>query len=152
MLGFVAVQSMLEQLHSAVAQSKQPQKIQQQQKVLLHLIRLHWQILHFLFLISYLGFLFLAALGLCCCVWCFSSCGPHASPCGGFSCWGPRALGTWAPQSGLPGSRAQAQQLRCTGLVALQQVESSQTRDRTRVPCIGRRILNHQTTREVLYF
>ena len=27
---------------------------------------------------------------------------------------------------------------------------SSQTRDRTRVPCIGRQILNHCTTREVL--
>ena len=29
-------------------------------------------------------------------------------------------------------------------------VESSWTRDRTHVPCIGRWILNHQTTREVL--
>ena len=28
-------------------------------------------------------------------------------------------------------------------------VESSQTRDRTRVPCIGRRILNHWTNREL---
>ena len=36
------------------------------------------------------------------------------------------------------------------GLVALRQVGSSQTRARTRVPCIGRRILNHWTTREVL--
>ena len=34
------------------------------------------------------------------------------------------------------------------GLVALQHVESSLTRDRTRVPYIGRRILNHCATRE----
>ena len=36
------------------------------------------------------------------------------------------------------------------GLVALPHVGSSRTRDRTRVPCIGRWILNHCTTREVL--
>ena len=36
------------------------------------------------------------------------------------------------------------------GLVAPQLVESSWPRDRTHVPCIGRRILNHWTTREVL--
>ena len=35
-----------------------------------------------------------------------------------------------------------------TGLVAPQHVGSSQTRARTRVPCIGRRILNHCATRE----
>ena len=34
-------------------------------------------------------------------------------------------------------------------LVALQHIWSSQTRDGTRVHCIDRRILNHQTTREV---
>ena len=37
-----------------------------------------------------------------------------------------------------------------TGLVARQHVGSSQTRARTRVPCIGRGILNHCTTREGL--
>ena len=31
-------------------------------------------------------FLFLAALGLCCCAQAFSSCGAQASLCGGFSC------------------------------------------------------------------
>ena len=36
------------------------------------------------------------------------------------------------------------------GLVAPWHVESSQTRGRTYVPCIGRQILNHWTTREVL--
>ena len=34
------------------------------------------------------------------------------------------------------------------GLVAPWHVESSQTRDRTHVPCIGRQILNHWTSRE----
>ena len=48
----------------------------------------------------------------------------------------------------LVGSRAQAQLLWCTGLVALQHVGSSRTRDQTCVPCIGRRILNHGATRE----
>ena len=38
----------------------------------------------------------------------------------------------------------------CTGLVATRHVGSSQTRAQTRVPCIGRRILNHCTTREAL--
>ena len=37
-----------------------------------------------------------------------------------------------------------------TGLVALRHVGSSRTRARTRVPCIGRQILNHCATREAL--
>ena len=37
------------------------------------------------------------------------------------------------------------------GLVAPWHVGSSQTRARTRVPCIGRQILNHCTTREALF-
>ena len=41
-------------------------------------------------------------------------------------------------------------QLWCTDLVAPRHVGSSWTRARTCVPCIGRRILNHCTTREVL--
>ena len=36
-----------------------------------------------------------------------------------------------------------------TGLVVLRHMESSWTRDRTCVPCIGRRIPNHWTNREV---
>ena len=49
--------------------------------------------------------LFLAALGLCCCAWVFSSCGEQgqfhscgsqASQCGGFSCCRGQALGAWA--------------------------------------------------------
>ena len=36
------------------------------------------------------------------------------------------------------------------GLVAPRHVGSSRTRAQTRVPCIGRRILNHCATREAL--
>ena len=46
------------------------------------------------------------------------------------------------------GSRAQTQKLWCTDFVAPWHGESSWTRDRTRVPCNGRRIPNHWTTRE----
>ena len=64
------------------------------------------------------------------------------SRCVGFS------SGTRAQQLWLAGSRAQTQQLWCTGLVAPRYVGSSRTRDRTRVACIGRWILNHYATRE----
>ena len=43
-----------------------------------------------------LFYLFLAALGLCCCAWAFSSCGVRASHCSGFSCCGAQALGVRA--------------------------------------------------------
>ena len=46
------------------------------------------------------------------------------------------------------GSRAQAQQLWRTGFVALRHVGSSWTRARSRVSCIGGRILNHCATKE----
>ena len=85
--------------------------------------------------------------------------------CAGFSLWwllllqsmdcrhaGFSSHGMQAQQLWLMGSRAQAQQLQHTGLVAPQHVGSSRTRARTCVPCIGRRILNHCTTREVLKF
>ena len=67
----------------------------------------------------------------------------------GSSCTGFSSCGTRTQQLWLAGSRAQAQQLWCTGLVALQQVGSSWTRALTCVSCIGRRILNHCATREV---
>ena len=65
--------------------------------------------------------------------------GVRASHCHGLSCCGARAPDT------------QAQQLWLTGLVVPRHVGSSQTRARTRVPCIGRRILNHWATREALF-
>ena len=46
---------------------------------------------------------------------------------------------------------AQAQQLWLTGPVAPRHVGSSQTRARTRVPCIGRQTPNHCATREARF-
>ena len=92
--------------------------------------------------------LFLAALGLRCCVrtllWLQQAgaalpSGAWASHCGGFPCCGAWALGAQASVV-----------VRHVGLVALRHVGSSRTRGRTRVPCIGRQILNHCATREAL--
>ena len=58
---------------------------------------------------------------------------------------GPSRCGAQAPD-------AHAQQLWRTGLVAPRHVGSSQTRARTRVPCIGRQTLNHCATREAPHF
>ena len=63
-------------------------------------------------------------------------CGARAPHYRGLSCCGAQA------------PDAQAQQLWLTGLVALRHVGSSQTRARTRVPCISRQTLNHCATRE----
>ena len=62
--------------------------------------------------------------------------GARASHYHGLSCCGAQA------------PDAQAQQLWLTGPVAPWHVGSSQTRARTRVPCIGRQILNHCANRE----
>ena len=62
--------------------------------------------------------------------------GAWASHYHGLSCCGAQA------------PDAQAQQLWVTGLFAPRHVGSSQTRARTRVPCIGRQSLNHCATRE----
>ena len=93
-------------------------------------------------------FIFLAMLGLHCCAGAFSSC----SEWGLLSSCGPQALITVASlvaeQLQFTGSRAQAQLLRCTGLVALRQVGPSLTKDKTGVLCIMRWILNYWTTKE----
>ena len=52
------------------------------------------------------------------------------------------------PRCGAQAPDAQAQQLWLTGPVAPRHVGSSQTRARTRVPCIGRQTLNHCATGE----
>ena len=62
--------------------------------------------------------------------------GPRASHYCGLSCCGAQA------------PDAQAQQLWLTGPAAPRHVGSSQTRARTRVPCISRQTLNHCATRE----
>ena len=101
----------------------------------------------FLFLLIYF-YLFLAVLGLCCCTWAFSSC----------SKWGllfAAVRGLLIVEASLVvehGLRARGlQQLRLAGLVAPRHVGSSRTRARTHVPCVGRWILNHCTTREALH-
>ena len=92
----------------------------------------------------FLMYLFLGVLGLRYCTRAFSSCqlqragailrwGARASHCGGFSCLGARALGAWAQQLRLAGSRAQAHQLWRTGLVAPRHAGSS--RHRGSNPC-----------------
>ena len=86
-------------------------------------------------------------LGLRFCAWTSSSCGK----------WGPLFIAVCGPftvvasRCGAQAPDAQAQQLWLTGPVAPQHVGSSQTRARTRVPCIGRRTLNHCATREALF-
>ena len=91
-------------------------------------------------------YLFLAVLGLRFCARAFSSCGKR----------GPLFIAVHGPltpaasRCGAQAPDAQAQQLWLTGPVAPRHVGSSQTRARTRVPCIGRQILNHCATREAL--
>jgi len=89
-------------------------------------------------------YFFLAALGLHCCPRSFSDCckqGIIYLLCKGFSWWWCLLWHT--------DSRAQAQQLWQMGLVAQQNMGSSQARDQTYVSCIGSRILNHQTCGDV---
>ena len=73
-----------------------------------------------------------------CCMQAFSSCSALASHCGCFSCWGLWAVGH-------VGSVVVT-----LGLNYPEDTRSSRTRDQTCVLCIGRRILNHWTTRDVL--
>ena len=89
-------------------------------------------------------YLFMAVLGLRFCARAPSSCGKR----------GPLFIAVRGPLT-IAASRCraqapdvQAQQLWLTGLVAPRHVGFSQTRARTRVPCIGRQILNHCATRE----
>ena len=88
----------------------------------------------------------MAVLGLRFCARAFSSCGK----------WGPLFIAVRRPFTiglsccGAQAPDAQAQQLWLTGLVAPRHMGSSQTRAQTRVPCVGRQILNHCATREAL--
>ena len=112
----------------------------------------------FILLFYFIYLLFLAALGLCCCVWAFSSCGEQGllfllrwllllqsagSRHAGFSSCGTWASVVVARRLSSCGSRALERRLSSCGLVALRPVGSSWTRDRTHVPCIDRWILNH---------
>ena len=88
----------------------------------------------------------MAVLGLRFCARAFPSCGK----------WGPLFIAVCGPLTiglsccGAQAPDAQAQQLWLTGLVAPRHMGSSQTRAQTRVPCVGRQILNHCATREAL--
>ena len=118
----------------------------------------------------YFIYLFLAVLGFRCCGWAFCSCSEGRGLLFVAVCWlfiavtslvaehaalqqlqnvGSAVMTRGLQQLWLTGSRAQAQQLWSTGLVAPWHVGSSRTRARAHVPCIGRRILNHYATREV---
>ena len=90
----------------------------------------------------------MAVLGLRFCARAFSSCGER----------GPLFIAVRGPLTVMASSVAEHRlqtrrlsQLWLTGLAAPRHVGSSQTRARTRVPCIGRQILNHCTTREAPY-
>ena len=87
---------------------------------------------------SWLCWIFIALCGLSLAAvsWDYS-----ALCCSGFSLW-------WLLLLQRTGSRACVQEMRGIGLVAPWHVESSRTRDRTHVPCTGRQILIHCTTRE----
>ena len=85
-------------------------------------------------------------LGLHFCARAFSSCGEQGPLF--IAVRGPLTVA--ASRCGAQAPDVQAQWLWLTGLVAPRHVGSSQTRARTRVPCIGRQILNHCATREAL--
>ena len=88
----------------------------------------------------------MAVLGLRFCARAFSSCGKRGPLF--IAVRGPLTIA--ASRCGAQAPDAQAQQLWLTGLAAPRHVGSSQTRARTRVPCIGRQTPNHCTTREAL--
>ena len=73
---------------------------------------------------------------LCNLICCLSLTAGSSLPCVGSSSCGAQAP-EWAQQAWLP------------GLAAQPHMPSSQTWDRGRVPCVGRRILNHWTTGDV---
>ena len=92
--------------------------------------------------------LFMAVLGLRGCVgFCLAV---ARRSCSLVVMWWLLLLQSMGPRvHGLSSCSTWAQQMWCTGLVALWRVGSSQTRDQTCVSCIGRRILYHWATKEV---
>ena len=100
----------------------------------------------------FFNYLFLAVWGLPCCTWAFSSCGER-----GLLLVAMRglliAVASPVAENGLQAHRLQllwhtGSALWSTGPGAPRHVGSSQTRAQTRVPCPGRRALNHRATRE----
>ena len=76
--------------------------------------------------------------------------GHYSLWCTGFSLrWLLLLWSTGSRHTGFSSCVTRAQQLCLTGSVTLRHVGSSQTRARTLIPCTGRWILSHYTTREV---
>ena len=101
---------------------------------------------HFLKKLYIFNYLFLAVLGLHCCLG-FSlvvvSGGISSLQCG-FSCCRAWTLGCMGSVGAAPGLYSTSKQLWCAGLVALWQVGSSQIRDGNHVSCIGCQVLYHR--------
>ena len=101
----------------------------------------------------YCMYLFLAVLGLHCCAYAFSSCGRQGLlftvVCRLLIVVASLVAKTVLGHVGFSSCSTWAQQLWLMGLVALQPVGSSHTRDRTHVFCTDRWILNHCTTSKV---
>ena len=108
----------------------------------------HWTFLNFiLFFYLWLRWVFVAVRELSLVA---ASGGYSSLRCSGFSLqWLLLLQSTGSRRTGFSSCSTQAQQLWCMGFVAPRHVGSSRTRDQTRVPCIGRRILNHCATKEV---
>ena len=101
------------------------------------------------FIYFWLHWVFVAAHGLSLVV---ASGGYSFLRCVGFSLWWLLLLwSTGSRHMDFSSCSTWAQQLQRTGLVAPRHVGSSLSRAQTRVPCIGRQILNHCTTREALF-
>ena len=81
----------------------------------------------------------------------FPSCRVQALHCGGISYCKAQALGSWASGVVAQGLQPEGSGVVCRGIDDPRHVESPWTRDRIYVPCIGRWILIHCTTREVPY-
>ena len=97
---------------------------------------------------SFIYYLLLATLGLRCCVQAFSSCSKQ-EPLFLVACGLLIVVASHVAEHGL--QSVQASVVVVHGLsFSVWPVGSSRTRDQTRVPCVGRQILNHWITREVL--
>ena len=101
----------------------------------------------------FFNFYFLASLDLPCRVQSFSSYGDWGliSSCSAQASllWFLLLQNTGSKCVGFSSRGTQPQWLRCTGLVALWHLGSSETRIQALVPCTGRWIPNHWTTRKV---
>ena len=115
---------------------------------------------HSLFVIILFIYLFLAVLSLCC-VTSFSPlvarggsslAAVHDFHTAVASLVAEQVLACMAPAVVAPRLQTTGSIVVAYRLIAPQHVGSSQIRDRTPVPCIGRPILNHWTTREVLWY